>query len=71
MNKSPLVIIDHTALIWAQDLIAKHGANAGAMASEHARTSRQRENLIHFCRWRLAGRIIATLDAQTSGKVLH
>jgi hypothetical protein len=54
----------------ASDLITRFGAFALSEAAERARRSRDLGNVIHFCRWRQAERMIALLeDRQVRGAV--
>ena len=54
----------------ASDLIARFGRYASSEAAERARRSRDLGNVLHFCRWRSAERMIAMLeDRQVRGAV--
>jgi len=47
----------------ASDLIATYGEAAAIEAAARANRSRDRDNLVHFCRWRRVERLIAVLVA--------
>lgn len=54
----------------ASDLIARFGRYALDEAAQRARRSRDLGNVLHFCRWRSAERMIALLeDRQVKGAV--
>lgn len=60
-------IADRTAALDAARLMADHGLRAAAIASAEAELSRDRGNVIHFCRWRQIERLIlvmADLDGE-------
>jgi hypothetical protein len=62
---------DRSAAAEAADLIARFGDHAGAEAAARADASRERGNVIHFCRWRQIGRMIALLAAGPDAATLH
>ena len=54
----------------AAELIDLFGDFAGSEAQARASRSRDLGNVVHFCRWREAGRMIATLgQAEPMGTV--
>ena len=54
----------------ASELIAGFGDYALSEAAERARRSRDLGNVLHFCRWRRAERMIALLeDREVRGRV--
>jgi hypothetical protein len=54
----------------ASDLIAHFGEHALSEAAERAHRSRELGNVVHFCRWRQTGRMIALLrDEAVTGAV--
>ena len=62
---------DRSAAAEAAELIARFGAQAAAEAAARADQSRDRGNVIHFCRWRQIGRMIALLSAGPDGATIH
>ena len=54
----------------ASELIELFGELAGREAQARASRSRDLGNVVHFCRWREAGRMIATLgEGEATGTV--
>jgi hypothetical protein len=63
-------IADRAAFTDARELIEHFGEAAADEAAARARKSRELGNIIHFCRWRQAGRIVLLLsEEQVSGTV--
>jgi hypothetical protein len=59
------------ALADASDLIAGFGDYALSEAAQRARRSRELGNVIHFCRWRQAERMIALLEDRAVRGLIH
>jgi hypothetical protein len=60
-----------TAYVDAQTLIELFGDRARAEAAERAGRSRDLGNVIHFCRWREAGRMIELLSGRAVAGAVH
>lgn len=63
-------IADRETLEAAVTLMSDHGQRAGLEAAVRADASRNRGNVMGFCRWRQIERLIATLSAPRDG-TLH
>ena len=66
-----LFIADRAMLDGATELIACYGPEAAIEAGQRADASRDRGNVIHYCRWRQIERLIALLDAPDARGSLH
>ena len=64
-------ISGHGAFAEASELIAAFGDLAGREAQARASRSRDLGNVIHFCRWREVGRMIATLGDSKPTAIVH
>jgi hypothetical protein len=62
---------DRAAAAEAADLIARFGIHAADEAAARADESRDRGNVIHFCRWRQIERMILLLIAGPYGRTIH
>lgn len=62
---------DRSAAVDAADLIAQFGAHAVDEAAMRADLSRERGNVVQFCRWRQIGRMIELLSAGRGEAPLH
>lgn len=54
-------VADRGCLADASDLIARFGSDAGFEAAARADRSRDKGNILHFCRWRQIERLIVLL----------
>jgi hypothetical protein len=59
------------ALADASELIAAFGEHAPSEAALRARRSRDLGNVLHFCRWREAARMIALLEDREVRGAVH
>jgi len=66
-----LFIADRTVLDGATDLMTRFGSDAAFEAAQRADSSRDRGNVVHFCRWRQVERLIVLLDGGFSVGSLH
>jgi hypothetical protein len=64
-------IADRAAALDAARLIDDHGGDAGARAAARAALSRDRGNVVHFCRWRQIERLIAVMTDANSEQTRH
>ena len=64
-------VADRGCLADASDLIARFGGDAGFEAAARADRSRDKGNLIHFCRWRQIERLIVLLSDHTARGTIH
>ena len=55
----------------AADLIARFGRFAGSEAASRARASRDKGNVLHFCRWRGIERLIELLGQDKAEGAVH
>lgn len=55
----------------AAELIEHFGDSADSEATLRARRSRDLGNVVHFCRWREAGRMIRLLGADEASGLRH
>ncbi len=62
---------DRTAAADAAELIARFGAHAASEAAARASQSRDRGNVVHFCRWRQIERMILLLSAGSADQTIH
>jgi hypothetical protein len=62
---------DRGAFADAHDLIGRFGDEAEREAARRAGHSRSLGNLVHYCRWRQIGRMIALLDGGRGEASLH
>lgn len=70
MDEQPF-LIDRGSADDAVGLIAAYGSHAGAEAFARADLSRDRGNVVQFCRWRQIARFIDRLGDDTLGETLH
>ena len=70
MNEQ-LYIADRATLDGATDLIARFGSYAADEAAQRAGLSRDRGNVIHFCRWRQIERLIRLLAQPCATGTIH
>ena len=64
-------VADRQTAIDAAELLELRGLDAGAAAAAHARSSRDRGNVVHYCRWRQIERLIAVLHDETGEQTRH
>ena len=64
-------VTDRAAALDAARLLADHGAGAIGAAAAKANLSRDRGNLVHFCRWRQVAALIAVLDEVEVAQTRH
>jgi len=69
--EEPLFIADRATLDGATDLIARFGPVAASEAAQRAEHSRDRGNVLHFCRWRQVERLILLLDDAAPFGTIH
>ena len=62
---------DRSAATDAAELITRFGDHAVSEAAARAALSRERGNVIHFCRWRQIGRMIELLSSGRGEAALH
>jgi len=62
---------DRSAAADAADLITQFGDHAAGEAAARAALSRERGNVIHFCRWRQIGRMIELLSSGRGQATIH
>ena len=62
---------DRGAYAAAGDLIERFGDYAAAEAARRAGESRERGNVVHFCRWRDVARMISLLRDEAVTGPLH
>lgn len=55
-------VTERAAALDAARMLAEHGSGAIKAAVAHAALSRDRGNLLHFCRWRQIAALIEILD---------
>jgi hypothetical protein len=67
----PLFIVDRATIDGATDLIDGFGTDAEREAAVRAADSRDRGNIIHFCRWRQIERIVAVLTDDAVQGTVH
>lgn len=68
---APPFIIDREAALEASRLIADHGPLAAEVATANADLSRDRGNVVSFCRWRQIARLIAFLSETDGEQTRH
>jgi hypothetical protein len=64
-------VADRQTVVDANALISTFGDNAGYEAASRAESSRDRGNVVAFCRWRQIERLIAVLAAPEKVGTLH
>ncbi|WP_299323577.1 hypothetical protein [Parasphingopyxis sp.] len=62
---------DRQAVFDAADLIAEFGAHAGMEAAARASRSREKGNVVHFCRWRQIERLVDWMDSAENEATRH
>lgn len=62
---------DSTAAADAAELIARFGIHAASEAAARANQSRERGNVVHFCRWRQIERMILLLSEGPDAHTIH
>lgn len=62
---------DRQAVFDASELIAEFGAYAALEAAARASRSRERGNVVHFCRWRQIERLVDWMDRGESEATRH
>ncbi len=64
-------LADRNAVEDATALLAVHGPFAVVEASARANASRDRGNVIHFCRWRQVARLVMLLGGNEAVGTVH
>lgn len=64
-------LADRSAVEDATALLADHGPAALLEASARADASRDRGNVIHFCRWRQVARLVMVLGSDQAVGTVH
>ncbi|UYY79160.1 hypothetical protein [Sphingomonas sp. R1] len=62
---------DRDAVAQAAELIRRFGEDAGGEAAARADASRDRGNVIHFCRWRQIERLVVLLSVPKALGTVH
>lgn len=62
---------DRSAATEAADLIARFGIHAASEAAARADESRERGNVVLFCRWRQIERMVVVLASGRGAATLH
>jgi hypothetical protein len=71
MLRTHVHLPDRSAANDAAELIARFGDQAASEAAARAALSRDRGNVVHFCRWRQIGRMIELLSSGPGEAALH
>ncbi len=69
--RTPFYLDDRNAVNDAAELVAEFGAMAAAEASARASRSRDRGNVIHFCRWRQIERLVVWMEDSEAKATVH
>lgn len=64
-------VADRASALDAARLLAELGDDAAAAAKARAEVSRERGNVIHFCRWRQIERLIGVMADTDSEQTRH
>ncbi len=64
-------VADRASALDAARLLAELGEDAAAAAAARADVSRNRGNIIHFCRWRQIERLIGVMNDADSEQTRH
>jgi len=64
-------VADRQSVAEANALIASHGDDAGFEAAARADASRDRGNVVMFCRWRQIERLIVLLGEMEARGTIH
>lgn len=56
-------IKDREAVFDAAELVSEYGSLAGKEAAARAKQSREKGNVVHFCRWRQIKRLVEWMDS--------
>ena len=64
-------IADRQSALDAARLIVDHGDGAVGAAAARANLSRDRGNVVHFCRWRQIERLIAAMHEADGEQTRH
>ena len=64
-------VADRASALDAARLLAEFGADAAAEAAARADRSRDKGNVIHFCRWRQIERLIGVMADPESEQTRH
>ena len=62
---------DRSAAADAAELMARFGTHAASEAAARASQSRDRGNVVHFCRWRQIERMILLLSSGPDDHTIH
>ncbi|SFR87109.1 hypothetical protein [Sphingomonas jatrophae] len=71
MTDTTLFIADRATLDSAAELLARFGDHAAIEAALRAGASRDKGNVVHFCRWRQVERLIEVLAADQPVGTVH
>ncbi len=63
--------VTRTSADLATEMMALFGRDAGGEAARRASQSRNRGNIIGYCAWRQAQRLIMVLDSQATRGTVH
>ncbi|QLC27057.1 hypothetical protein HFP57_17785 [Parasphingopyxis algicola] len=64
-------IEDREAVFDAAELVAEYGSLASMEAAARASRSREKGNVVHFCRWRQIERLVEWMDSDELEATLH
>jgi hypothetical protein len=64
-------IEDREAVFDAAELVAEYGSFAGMEAAARASRSREKGNVVHFCRWRQIERLVDWMHSDEPEATLH
>jgi len=62
---------DREAVVDAAELISEYGLLAGKEAAARADQSREKGNVVHFCRWRQIKRLVEWMDSDEVESTFH
>ncbi|QLC20972.1 hypothetical protein HFP51_01480 [Parasphingopyxis sp. CP4] len=69
--RTPFYLDDPDAVNDAAELMAEYGVMAAAEASARANRSRDKGNIIHFCRWRQIVRLVEWMEDAEAERTVH
>lgn len=67
----PPYVADRATLLQATQLLAEYGHDAALEAAARADSSRDRGNVVHFCRWRQIERLVVLLAEPVARGTVH
>lgn len=62
---------DRQAVFDAAELVDAYGSLAGMEAAERAARSREKGNVVHYCRWRQIKRLVEWMDSVDRDATRH